>query len=399
MTSGKWLNRTVFGIGLASLFSDLCHETVTAIMPAFLASLGAGAAALGAIEGIADAVSSFAKIGGGWLADQMPRRKPLAVLGYTLTALAMGAMGGVGQVWQAGLARSAGWFGRGIRTPARKALLSGAVSTQHYGRAFGFDRAMDETGGLLGAAAAWLLLYFLHWNFPKILLWTMLPGFLAALAVGIIVREEKRVAIKRLSFVHSLMELPPRFRKFLIGVALFGMGDFSKTMLILLAVQALTPKIGAGKAAVAASALYFLHKIFYMGCSYPSGWLGDRFNKFKMLSAVYFLAAVMGLILIFMPMKPASLAFVFILAGVYVAGQDALEDALAAELTQKEQHGIVFGTLATVNGIGDFISSLAVGLIWTKVSPTAAFAFATSFFIAGAAIIWQMRSGVARQNS
>lgn len=107
-----WINRTVLGVGLASLFSDLSHETATAILPAFLASLGASAAALGAIEGVADAVSSFTKMGGGWLADRFQRRKPLAVFGYVLTTIAMGTLAFVTNAWQAGIARTLGWFGR-----------------------------------------------------------------------------------------------------------------------------------------------------------------------------------------------------------------------------------------------------------------------------------------------
>jgi len=390
-TKRGWINRTVLGIGLASLFCDLSHETATAVLPAFLASLGASAAALGAIEGIADAVSSFTKLGGGWLADRLQHRKPLAVFGYALTTIAMGALAFVTNAWQAGIARTLGWFGRGIRTPARKVLLSAAVSPQHYGRAFGLERAMDETGGLLGAVAAWLLLQQLHWDFSRILLWTMAPGFLAIMAIGIVVREEKRVPAKNLSFAHSLKELKPDFRKFLGGVALFGAGDFSKSMLILFAAKSLAPEMGPVKAAAAASALYVLHKVFYMGSSYPAGHLGDRFNKAKLLTLAYLLGAVMGLTLMFVPTNIYMLAAVFILAGIYVAGQDALEDALTAELTGKDQHGIAFGTLAAVNGVGDFVSSIIVGILWTHVSPVAAFGYSTVLFTAGAWVVWRLR--------
>ncbi len=394
-TKRGWINRTVLGIGLASLFSDLSHETATAVLPAFLASLGASAAALGAIEGFADAVSSFTKMGGGWLADRLQRRKPLAVFGYALTTIAMGALAFVTNAWQAGFARTLGWFGRGIRSPARKVLLSAAVSREHYGRAFGLERAMDETGGLLGAVTAWFLLQQLHWDFSRILLWTIVPGFFAIMAIGLVVREEKRVSVKKLSFAHSLRELKPDFRRFLGGVALFGAGDFSKSMLILFAAKSLAPEMGTVKAAAAASALYVLHKVFYMGCSYPAGHLGDRFNKASLLAFVYLLGAVMGLVLMFAPANIYMLAAVFILAGVYVAGQDSLEDALTAELTGSDQHGMAFGTLAAVNGVGDFVSSIMVGLLWTHVSVTAAFGYSTVLFTAGAFIVWRLR-GVAK---
>src|SRR5437868_14889156 len=122
----KWLSRSVLGIGLASLFSDLSHEAVTAVLPAYLATLGAAAAALGTIEGIADGFSSAAKLFGGWLSDRLHRRKPLCATGYTVMALAPVLIAAASN-WILVLAgRSIAWISRGIRTPPRKALLSEA---------------------------------------------------------------------------------------------------------------------------------------------------------------------------------------------------------------------------------------------------------------------------------
>ena len=385
----RWLNRTVFGIGLTSLFSDLCHETATAVLPAFLAALGASAGALGAIEGVADAVSSFAKMGSGWWSDRLAKRKPIAVAGYALTTVSVGLFALATNAWHIGLARTAGWLGRGTRGPVKKALLAGAVGREHYGKAFGFERAMDETGGLLGAIAAAFLVA--HISMRSIFLWTLVPGTLATLVIAFVVKEKQRTAVKHLPLAHSLRELPEAFRKFLGGVALFGAGDFSKTMLILLATQQLTPTLGATKAAATALSLYVLHKIFYMGCSYPVGHLGDKFNKRKLLAGGYALAAVMGLLLMLAPLTLPVLAAAFELAGIYVATQDALEDALAAELVDEAHHGVGFGTLATVNGLGDFISSAVVGVLWMMFSPAVAFGYATILFVAGAVVVWRLR--------
>jgi len=384
-----WLNGTVLGVGLASLFSDLSHETATALLPAFLVAIGGSAAALGIIEGVSDAVSSFAKIGGGWWSDRMPRRKPLAVVGYIITSLAVGSFALAHNVWQVGISRMIGWFGRGMRTPARKALLAGAVSREYYGRAFGLERAMDETGGLLGAVAAALLVGFL--SFRSIFLWTLVPGALAALAIALLVREKERATINKLSLAHSLRELPDKFRRFLFGVALFGAGDFAKSMLILLATLSLTPTLGTAKAASMALVLYILHKVFYMSCSYPTGHLGDHFDKRRLLAGSYALAAAMGLLLMFAPMNLSFLVVVFVLSGIYAAGQDALEDSLTAELVDERQHGMAFGTLATVNGVGDFFSSVVVGLLWTQFSPATAFGYATLMFISGTMVIWRLK--------
>jgi len=138
----RWLNRTVLGIGLASLFSDWSHEIATTLMPAFLASMGTAAAWLGLIEGVSDGLSSFAKMASGYYTDKLARRKPIAVLGYLVTAFGTAAFGLATSTWHVLFARATAWLGRGVRTPVRKALLAAAVTRESYGRAFGFERMM-----------------------------------------------------------------------------------------------------------------------------------------------------------------------------------------------------------------------------------------------------------------
>src|SRR5207244_773324 len=141
--SARWLNRTVLGIGLASLFSDWSHEIATTVMPAFLATMGVAAAWLGWIEGVSDGLSSFAKMGSGYYTDRLRRRKPIAVVGYLVTASGTAAFGLATSAWHVLIARATAWFGRGFRTPIRKALLAASVDRETYGRAFGFERMMD----------------------------------------------------------------------------------------------------------------------------------------------------------------------------------------------------------------------------------------------------------------
>ena len=157
-----WLNRTVLGIGLASLFSDWSHEMATTVLPAFLATLGVAAFWLGLIEGVADGLSSFAKMASGVYTDKLQRRKPIAVIGYLATALGTASFGLATAAWQVLAARSLAWLGRGVRTPVRKALLAGAVTQATYGRAFGFERMLDTLGAIVGPATAFLLLGTFH---------------------------------------------------------------------------------------------------------------------------------------------------------------------------------------------------------------------------------------------
>ena len=387
----SWLNATTFGVGLTSLLSDWSHEIATAILPGFLAALGAGPGWLGAIEGAADGLSSVAKFVAGDYADRIAKRKPLVVAGYMVTAAATGALAFAANAVHVLLARVTAWLGRGARTPGRKALLAAAVPPEAYGRAFGFERMMDTLGAIAGPLTAlWLLSRTAH-NYKQIFLWTLVPGFLAAASFVLLVRERKFEARPQRTFRESLRALPARFRWFLVAVGVFGLGDFAHTLLILYATQALTPSRGRTAAASIAISLYLLHNLTYAGSAYLGGWLGDRVRRRSwVLAGGYVLAAVMAALLIARPQRLVSLAVVFLLAGSFVGVEEALEDSLAAELVPSQQHGVAFGTLATVNAVGDFASSTAIGLLWTSVSATLAFGIAGALFLAGAVLVLRL---------
>ncbi len=387
----SWLNRTVVGIGLASLFSDWSHEIATAAMPAFLATMGVGAAWLGLIEGVSDGLSSFAKMGSGFYTDRLRRRKPIAVAGYLVTALGTAAFGLASAAWHVLAARSLAWLGRGVRTPVRKALLAGSVDKNAYGRAFGFERMMDTVGAIVGPASAVLLLGFFHHHYPSLFAATLIPGLVAVGLMAFLVKEKHREPVAHISFGESLRALPKPFRKFLVGVGLFGMGDFSHTMLILLATQKLAPLLGLPAAASAGIGLYLLHNVFYASFSYLSGWLADRFDKTRLLAGGYLLAALMAGCVIVLPAGVWTFVAVFVLGGIYVAVEETLEDSLCAQLVGERHHGMAFGTLATVNGVGDMISSATVGFLWATLGTAVAFGFSGLLFIAGAAVILTLR--------
>ena len=389
----RWLNRTVLGIGLASLFSDWSHEIATTVMPAFLATMGVAAFWVGLIEGVSDGLSSFAKMASGYYTDKLRRRKPVAVIGYLVTALGTASFGLATAAWHVLLARAFAWLGRGVRTPVRKALLAGSVTKETYGRAFGFERMMDTLGAIVGPASAFFLLQAVHHHYPTLFALTLIPGLLAAGLIAFAVREKERKPVPHISFGERLRMLPPRFRKFLVAVGLFGAGDFAHTLLILLATQKLTPEVGAAKAASIAVALYVLHNVFYAGFAVVAGWLADRFPKNLVLSSGYALAAVMTLAIIFVPLTIWTLGAIFILGGMYVAMEETLEDSFCAELVGEEHHGMAFGTLATVNGVGDFLSSIIVGTLWTAFGTSVAFGYSAVLFLAGAILVLRLRTG------
>lgn len=388
----RWLNPTVLGIGLASLLSDWAHEIATAVLPAYLATLGVAAAWLGLIEGVADGAASLAKMLSGYYTDRLRRRKPIAVLGYVVTALGTASFGLAQNAGHVLAARTLAWLGRGVRTPVRKALLAAAVSPAAYGRAFGFERMMDTVGAIVGPATAMALLGATGHHYPSIFAWTLVPGLLAAVCIAWAVVEHERPPMRPLSWNASLRALPGPYRRLLLAVALFGSGDFAHSLLILLATQRLSQSRDAATAASLAVTLYLMRNLCYAGFSPVAGWLADRFPKPRVLAVGYGLAALMALGLIVLPLNLVSLAGLFVLAGVYIAIEETLEDSLCAELVAESQQGMAFGALATVNGMGDLLSSVVVGALWTAWGTDVAFAYSAALFAAGALLVARLPS-------
>jgi MFS family permease len=387
-TKKGWLNRTVLGVGLTSLFSDWSHETATAVLPAFLAVIGAGPAWLGAIEGIADGLSSFAKLAAGHYTDRLKRRKPLAVFGYAFTTIATASFGIAAHATHVLIGRSAAWLGRGVRSPAKKALLAADVPVGAYGRAFGVERLMDTLGAILGPLTALWILQATNHSYRKVFLWTLLPGMVAVLCFWVLVRERPLERKEKKSFLLGLRALPAEFRRFLLAVGIFGAGDFSHTLLILYATKMLAAEYGMARAASLAVVLYTLHNVFYAASAYLSGWLSDHVpNRRMVLSGGYGLAVVTALLLCTRTHSLWLLGAIFVLAGLYIGTEEALEDSVAAEMMPREQHGMAFGTMAAVNAVGDFLSSLLVGALWSAFGVAAAFGASAVLFAAGAILI------------
>jgi MFS family permease len=385
----------VLGIGVASLFSDVGHEMATTAMPALLASLGASSAVLGLIEGLADGLSSFAKLFSGLYSDRLSKRKPLAVIGYFVTAAGMASFALATQWWHVLIGRAGGWFGRGARTPVRNVLLTEATTPQTYGRAFGLERAMDSAGAVIGPSIALLLLAVLgtahfHWLFVL----TLIPGALAALCIAFLVREKPHAPQNNDHIVAGLKLLPLPFYRYLIGIGISGAGDFSNTLLILWATQAWTPRFGLHKAAAYAMAFYIGYNVIYTLSSYFSGGLADRFPKNRVLSAGYLIAVIPAAALIWPSISLLKFAVVFGVSGLYMGVWETLENSTAAMVLPAGVRGVGFGVLATVQGFGDLISSILVGFLWV-LHPAWAMSFVIFTAVTGASIIAYTRTGVA----
>jgi MFS family permease len=391
----SWLNRTVGGAGLTSALGDFCYETTTVILPGFLAVLGIPAAVLGLIEGIADAVASFTKMISGYIAGKLGHRKLLVVVGYALTPMGQ-ILIAIAAGWPLLLTgRIVSWFGKGLRGPLRDAIVTQAIRPETRGRAFGFHRAMDTVGAVVGPLLGVALLGWaqgLTWEDPagpfRVVLWfSLLPGVLAALAFLTLVQDPEHSPNPAFQFFRALQGLSSRFKRYLGAVGLFGIGDFSHSLLIMAATQLLTSSLGVVQAAQMAGMLYVWRNIVQVVMSYPVGVLADRCGSLPVLIVGYVLGvvtAVMTAMAFWFGIDSLLvLGAIFSIAGLYMAVQEALESTVTAGMVSGEMLAMSFGALGTVNGTSKFVSSTLVGVLWTVVSPVFGFGLAAALMAAG----------------
>ena len=399
----SWLNRTVIGAGLTSLLADVAYEMATAVMPGFFAVLSIPGYFLGLIEGTGDALANFVKLGVGYYSDRIGKRKALVVSGYALTGVSLSLFAfAVG--WPLILlGKSLAWIGKGLRGPLRDAILADSVPPNAVGRAFGFHRAGDTIGAILGPLLGALLLWQLPADVLDVLagphrivfLLTLIPGVGAALTFLLLVREQRFTPKPGLRFRESLAELPKPFRRYLVAVGVFGLGDFSHTLLLLSSFLLLKPVHGEAFALVMGPILYAVRNAVQAAVTFPVGALSDRFGRRGLLVVGYLLGVLvmLGFAAAFV-WEVRSVAYViglFALAGVYIAFQEPLEGAMTADLIpDRARRGTAYGVLGCVNGIGDFAASLVVGLLITY-EPVAGLLYSAVWMLLGAGTMSRVR--------
>jgi len=374
-----WFGPGVAGIGTASLLADAGHEIPTALLPSLVTStLHGPAAALGLIEGISDGLAGVARLAGGGLADDPNRRRAVAVGGYASTAVLAAATGAATSVWQVGLLRAGAWTARGLRVPARNALLADVVPSSAYGRAYGFERMMDNLGAIIGPLLAVVLVAAVGVRWAIGL--SVIPGMLAAGAIVYAIRKTRvSTAAERVPFrIRIRPVLSGRLGSLLGAVAAFEVGNVAATLLILRATDLLIPSHGVDVATTIAIGLYVAYNATAAVVSVSAGRLSDRLGgsgPMWVLAAglVAFAVAYAGFAA--GPTSTVTLALPFVLAGVGIGCVETSEHAAVAAFAPPGLRGSAFGLLAFVQAAGNLAASAVAGLLWTVVSPTAAFAY------------------------
>lgn len=384
----NWLNQNIIALGLISLFSDFSSEMATALLPSLVLSLGGSAALLGIIEGIADASVCFMKLGSGWYSDILGKRKPFVGIGYFLTAAGISFFITAFHWYQILAGRLITRLGKGLRDPARDAWLAESSTSSFYGRVFGFHRAMDTVGAIIGPATAFILIKMLPLH--TVFIVALLPTLIVIGIILFFTHEPTRIIKKErpVSFMSNIRMLPPTFRMFLTTATLFSLGKVTATLLILRATELLIPEHGTFAATSITLLLYTLYNICYAVFSLPMGTLADKFGIPTILFGGYLL---MGIALLGFMINSSSLIFIgmlFIITGIAIASIDALERSLAASLLPTELLGTGYGALAALQGIGALLSSSLVGILWSMLSPAFGFGYSAIVCLLGALFLY-----------
>lgn len=378
--SGLWgryrkLPRNVIAISLVSFLNDASSEIIYPLLPIFLSSsLGASARAIGGIEGAAESISSLLKLFAGYLSDRLGRRKVLVVSGYALAALARPLLA-FATAWQQVLAiRLTDRIGKGVRSAPRDAMIADAVGIEQRGIAFGFHRAMDHGGAVVGPLIGYLLVFFFvtdrnaptRSEFSRVFLLAAVPAF-AAVVVALFFMRESQLSTPRKSEIPklSLRGFDGNFKRFLAILALFTLSNSTDSFLILRARS-------IGVSIKGSLLLWAAHHVMKVLSSLWGGDLSDRLGRKRLIVAGWILYAAVYAGFGFVS-NQTSIWILFLIYGIYFGLAEGAEKALVADLVKPEQRGTAYGLYNLAFGITVFPASLLMGLIWDWKGATTAF--------------------------
>jgi MFS family permease len=365
------ISRNVKVLGLVSFFNDLSSEMLYPIIPVFLTEvLHAPMTVIGVIEGIAESTASLLKVVSGWASDRWQRRIPFIRGGYALSAVSRPILA-LAFSWPVVLvARFVDRLGKGIRTAARDALIADSTRRDRRGEAFGFHRALDTAGAVVGPLIALFFLRASGEAYRSLFLIAFLPAILGLFLLVLYVREKGAPRESRDSSVarHSLRNLDGKFRAFLLVSVIFAAGNSSDAFLILRAKD-------AGLSTAAVLLVYILFNISYALFSWPAGRLSDRLGRKGILIAGYLVFAVVYAAAAVTTTPPAFYGVIFVVYGLYTAMTEGVSKAMISDVARPEQVGTAMGAWQTATGLTTFFASLIAGLLWQHIGPHAPFLY------------------------
>jgi len=363
----RGLTTNIIILGFVSLFTDLSSQMVFPLILLFLTTvLGAGAYAVGIVEGAAETTASLLKVISGYWSDKIKKRKPFVILGYSLSSVTK-PLFALAYTWPFVLfIRIVERIGKGLRTSPRDAIVAESCDEYARGKAYGLHRAMDGIGSISGAVLAFLLLPSL--GYRNIFLFAFIPAIIAVFII-LFVKEKKAPSkeVRKMSFKVSFRELPLNLKLFIAASSVFALGHFGYAFLLLRAKN-------VGLADNMAILMYILFYIVYTIFIIPSGILSDKIGRKPVLATGYLIFAITSLGLIYTSELYGILLF-FVIYGIFYAMVDGVQRAFVVDLAPKHLKATALGTFHTAVGLVALPGGYIAGMLWDKISPEATFVY------------------------
>lgn len=375
------LPRTVIALSAVSLLTDASSEMIYPLLPVFLSSvLGAGPLAIGAIEGAAESVAALLKLVSGWWSDRLPRRKPLVLAGYLIASVVRPLIGLATSVPQVLAIRLVDRVGKGIRGAPRDALIADAIDPSMRGRAFGFHRAADHVGAIIGPLVAFALLGWGGLSLRTVFLLAAIPAALAVITLVVGVRESARTVGPGVKGGLTGAGLGRRFWWYLGILLIFTLGNSTDALLILRASE-------LGVSAALVPILWAMLHVVKAASSTPGGILSDRVGRRPLIAGGWVVYA-----LVYTGFASATTAWhawvLFAAYGVYFGLTEGVEKALVADLVRADVRGTAFGWYNLTIGLAAFPASLIFGAVWQEWGASAAFELGAGLALVAAGMMW-----------
>jgi len=360
------LEKNAFFTGLTSFFTDTSTKMVYSVMPIFLLSIGASKTTISLIEGIAESTASLLKAVSGYWSDKIGKNKPFMIIGYSITAIITPFYALAKLPVQILFFRFFERIGKGLRVAPRDSLISGSIKKNETGKTFGFQKAMDNSGAIVGPLIAYLLLSFFPLNYTNIFLLATIPAVFGVLTIVIFIKDakaEKREIVNKT----SLKSFPKKFYYFLIIIFIFTLGNSADALLLVK-----TSETGIDKSYI--PFMYMIFNVVSVLLAIPVGKLSDRIGREKLIILGFFIYAIVYYL--FGRFNSINVfIFLFILYGFYSALTDGSQKAIISDIVSKDLKGTGYGIYHAVLGITLLPASLIAGLLYDKVNSSTPFYF------------------------
>ncbi|MBP1673051.1 MAG: yceL [Bacteroidetes bacterium] len=371
------LEKNIFFTGLTSFFTDTSVKMIYSVMPLFLLSIGASKTSISLIEGIAESTASLFKAFSGYWSDKIGKNKPFMILGYGITALVTPLYFIIRFPYQVLILRFIERVGKGFRAAPRDSLISGSVKQKEIGKNFGFHKAMDNSGAILGPLIAFLFLYFMPDDYKSIFLWATIPAILGVLSIIVFIKEAGNKTAEKMKF--QWKQLPKKYYFFLVVIFVFTLGNSADALLLVK-----TAETGIDKSYI--PFVYMIFNLVSVVLAIPIGKISDKIGREKLIilgyliyALVYFLFGKHNSISVFLPL--------FVMYGFYSALTDGSQKSMISDLVSKNLKGTGFGLYHSILGITLLPASLIAGVLYDKMGSNAPFYFGSAMALLAALLM------------